>query len=450
MKKIFTLLTAVTIGSLSFGQVIFQSDLSTWAALLPADWMGSKTNLLTNPVEVTSLSTYGASDAQITEASTSHRRFTTQPLSVSNGQSYEIKFWVKGQGDIRTGLFDDHMPTSSFGYIYSSYISINSLTPVECTQTITALNTIATAEFILSIKNTVGPAHLIVDSVSINAIATPPPTITSIYDIQYTTASPANSPELGNIVTTRGVVTGVFQIGGDLDRFFIQDGNGAYNGIFIYENTYTVAVGDSVLVTGTVQEYFGLTELGFVSNVTILNSGNTLPTPSVVTNATIVNEEWEGVLVTVQDAICTTVTDPFGEWIVNDPSAGANLNIDDNLMPATFTSVLGNGYDIIGVRHYSFSENVLLPRTQLTDIITVGFASIEENSLLSIYPNPATDNVVVNVQPNSIVRIYSMSGAIVFEGIGKTTLDVSTFDAGIYQVTVTTNETISTQKLTIQ
>lgn len=452
MKKIFTLLTAISIGSFSFGQVVFQSDLSTWAAGDPTDWMGAKSNILpADVIEVPAGSSYGSSDAQLVNATATHKRFTTQAIDVTLGMSYEIKFWVKGQGQIRTGLFDDHMPTSSSGYQYNSYITVNSATPVEYSQSITALATNTTdAEFILSVLSTVGPGHLIVDSVSITEGTPPPPTIVSIYDIQYTTAMPAESPEMGNVVTTKGVVTGVFQIGGDVDRFFIQDGDGAWNGIFIYENAYPVAIGDSVLVTGEVQEFMGLTEIGFVSNVTILNSGNTLPTPAVVTNATIVNEEWEGVLVTVQDAICTSVTDAFGEWIVNDPSAGANLNVDDNLMPATFTSVLGNGYDIIGVRHYSFSENVLLPRTELADIITVGFAGIEENSSLSIYPNPATDNVVMNVQPNSIVRIYSVSGAMVYEGIGKTTLDVSTFDAGIYQVTVTTNETTSTQKLIIQ
>jgi hypothetical protein len=58
--------------------------------------------------------------------------------------------------------------------------------------------------------------------------------------------------------------------------------------------------------------------------------------------------------------------------------------------------------------------------------------------------------VVLDVQPDAIVRIYSTSGTLVYEAIGETTIDVSNFAAGIYQVTVLQNETTSTQKLSVQ
>ncbi|MBK6525960.1 MAG: T9SS type A sorting domain-containing protein [Crocinitomicaceae bacterium] len=79
-----------------------------------------------------------------------------------------------------------------------------------------------------------------------------------------------------------------------------------------------------------------------------------------------------------------------------------------------------------------------------------GFAGLEENNAFTIYPNPASAIVVLDVQPDAIVRIYSTSGTLVYEAIGETTIDVSNFAAGIYQVTVLQNETTSTQKLSVQ
>ena len=274
--------------------------------------------------------------------------------------------------------------------------------------------------------------------------------MTSIYDIQYTVATNGDSPELGNIVTTKGVVTGVYLFGAStIDRFFIQDGDGAWNGIYVYENGYTVAIGDSVTVTGEVVEFNGLTELSFVSDVTILNSGNTLPTPAVVTNATVGNEEFEGVLVKLADAICITSPDTYGAWTANDGSASA-VKIDDDLLPSTFNAVQGNGYDITGIRHFAFSENLIYP-TDANDIVTVGWAGLESNSTeFSIYPNPATDFVTINAAPNAQVAIYSVSGALVYAANGSTVVDVSNFEAGIYQVSISTENETTTQKLVVR
>lgn len=446
MKKISTLISTLLIGASSFSQVIFQSDLSSWSAGDPTDWMGVKTNIgSANVIEVPTASTYGGSDAQLTNATTSHKRFTTQPLSVTSGQSYEIKFWVKGQGEIRTGLFDNHTPTTTSGYIYNSYITVNSATPVEYTQTITALNTNAAAEFILSVVNTVGPAHLIVDSVSIAETVIPPATFVSIYDIQYTTDPSGDSPEAGNEVQTYGIVTGVFAFGADAGRFFIQDGDGPWNGIYVYDNTHTLALGDSVSVTGTVSEYFGLTEIGTVSNVTIISSGNPQPNATVVSTLNAAQEQYESVLVQVVDAECTNADAGFGQFIVNDGS-GDRL-VDDQIY--SYTATLGSYYDITGVTFLSFGEVKLFPRIA-PDIVVKEVAGIEESSTFSMFPNPSTGMVAINVNPGDIIRVYNMNGSLVYQGIGEKLIDLTELEAGIYQVMVTQNETTTTQKLVIK
>ncbi|MCK5892329.1 ExeM/NucH family extracellular endonuclease, partial [Aeromicrobium sp.] len=94
------------------------------------------------------------------------------------------------------------------------------------------------------------------------------PTAATIAEIQGTTDV---SPLVGQAVTTQGVVTAAFPTGG-LDGIYLQTagtggprnpGAAASDGIFVYSQTLAadVAVGDTIEVTGTVSEYFGLTQI---------------------------------------------------------------------------------------------------------------------------------------------------------------------------------------------
>lgn len=275
------------------------------------------------------------------------------------------------------------------------------------------------------------------------------PSTTSIYDIQYTTDASGDSPLIGTTVTTKGIVTGIFQFG-DVGSFFIQDGDGAWNGLYVFETGTAVAIGDSVLVTGLVDEYFTLTELKSVSNITILNSGNVSPTAAVVTGANYSDEAYEGVLVMMNNGINTVETDQYGAWIIND---GTNATVDSDLMIAMFNSTLGNGYSVTGVRHYSFSESMILPRDEVNDIITTGYASVNENELeFSVFPNPATNNVTISGIENGNVTIISITGEVVYNAKvkGNTTINLEDFSAGIYTVEAIENNVKANYKLIVE
>lgn len=267
--------------------------------------------------------------------------------------------------------------------------------------------------------------------------------VVSIHDIQFTLSISGESPQMNNVVTTYGIVTGVFDFG-EAGTFFIQDGDGVWNGIYVNESTYPVALGDSVEVTGTVTEYFGLTEINDVTNITVINSGNPQPNPVLIPTSDVSQEKYEGILVTVTDALCTNSDAGFGQFIVNDSSG--NCLVDDQIYQ--YTPTLNHVYQITGARHFLLGESKICPR--VAEDITVMYAlGIEENSSFSIYPNPASEILVLNVEPNSFVQIYSIDGSLVFEGTGETTLDVSEFESGIYQVSVLQNDLISTQKLIV-
>ncbi len=184
---------------------------------------------------------------------------------------------------------------------------------------------------------------------------------TSIYDIQYTTdAGPDGwsypSPLKGQTVTTGGIVTVANFNGG---RYFISSSDGgAWNGIYIYDNNYSPAVGDSIVITGEVVEYNGMTEISNLSTFNVINSSNPLPIATNITSAQVADEAYEGVLVEVSNCSVTGVYDSYGNWIINDGSGDCVIrdgiyNLQNDNFPLIlgypFSSVKGIVTDYYGV-----------------------------------------------------------------------------------------------------
>lgn len=138
------------------------------------------------------------------------------------------------------------------------------------------------------------------------------------------------------VVTIEAIVVGDFQdgdadTGRDLRGFYVQeedadaDGNALTSeGIFVFENgnfITDVNIGDRVQITGTVDEFFGETQIGMVTNITVISSGNTLPTAATLTlptAGTTTNQDgdlqpdleaFEGMLVNFSDTL--TITEMF-------------------------------------------------------------------------------------------------------------------------------------------
>ena len=104
------------------------------------------------------------------------------------------------------------------------------------------------------------------------------------------------SPLDGQEVIVEAVVTADFQADpadpdDDLRAFFVQEEDAdadidstTSEGLYVFTGNAPadVAVGDLVRVTGTVDEYFGKTELTNVTSVEVVSSGNPLPTAAVL------------------------------------------------------------------------------------------------------------------------------------------------------------------------
>ncbi|MCB9445919.1 MAG: ExeM/NucH family extracellular endonuclease [Ardenticatenaceae bacterium] len=115
------------------------------------------------------------------------------------------------------------------------------------------------------------------------------------------------SPVVGEQVLIEGVVVGDFQELGQFGGFHVQEEDAdadadpaTSEGIFVYNYSNAVSIGDIVQVVGTVAEYNGLTEITSVSSVTIIGSGGSV-TPTAVSLPVASLDEleaFEGMLVT--------------------------------------------------------------------------------------------------------------------------------------------------------
>ena len=96
---------------------------------------------------------------------------------------------------------------------------------------------------------------------------------TLIHDIQ---GSGFESPLAGQFHSVEAVVVADFQAGGQLSGFYIQEEDAdndadpmTSEGLFVYDTNNEVSVGDLVRLTGTVGEYYGMTQLSSVSSLEV-------------------------------------------------------------------------------------------------------------------------------------------------------------------------------------
>lgn len=276
-------------------------------------------------------------------------------------------------------------------------------------------------------------------------VATTP--FVSIFNIQNTTAPNGDSPQNGNIVKTKGVVTGIVNFGttSAVGTFFIQDGNGAWNGIYVFNNTNPVAIGDSVEVTGEVDEFNFTTELINVTNVTVLNSGNTLPTPAIATTLAANSEMYEGVLIQVKNAVYVNNPGSFGLWELNDGTG--IIQADDDIFPYANIANVGSTYDVTGIGHFSFGTAKILPRS-VNDISLSTSINEVEQIAVSIYPNPANDVITFELGINSFeVTITDITGKIIKTATStsnKKIINIADLNNGVYFYTIIANKNVVT------
>ena len=251
---------------------------------------------------------------------------------------------------------------------------------------------------------------------------------TTIYDIQYTTNPGPDgtypSPLDGQDVTVIGIVTGANFDNGNTMFFMSDPEGGAWHGIYVYDLETGPALGDEVEVTGTVSEYYGLTELGWCT-INILSFGNTVPAPISVTTLNLVvpaqAEQYEGCLVEVTNVEVTEAQDDYGQWYIDDGTGECQVDDEffylDSVIPP-IEIVVGMEWAIIrGCLDYSYDEYGINPRfpADLIDEVSTPENTVELTcQFLGCYPNPFNPetNALLSLKQESkiVMAVYNIKG----------------------------------------
>lgn len=259
--------------------------------------------------------------------------------------------------------------------------------------------------------------------------------ITTIYDIQGQTD---DSPFAGEVVSTTGVVTANFG-----DSYFVQDGFGEWNGLYIYDAGRNPSIGDSIVITGFIEEYYGKTELKDISTYYHISSNNNLPEPAIIaTNGG--SEPYESVLIKVSNAVCTDddYVSNFYMWKVNDGSGEMAVH---NTSIFEYSPELNEAYDITGPLNYDFDEWKIELRyesdvkagTDLIPPVVYQVISISD-TVVKVTFNESVEEVSAETIEN-----YVISGNVDVIGARRHTLqysivylDVTSMETGQYTITI--------------
>ena len=184
--------------------------------------------------------------------------------------------------------------------------------------------------------------------------------ITPISEIQGQTDY---SPYEGQTVNTTGIVTGAFA-----NSFYIQDGSEPWSGIYIYSGEALPSMGDSVIVSGEISEFCwngspcncatcggaGVTEFYQPESIYTITNNNPLPEPILVNTGEALTEQYEGVLIRMENVECTSLPGGFGVWQVDDGTGACGIhNTPDGY---EFDPQIGETYNITGIVTSTFNE----------------------------------------------------------------------------------------------
>jgi hypothetical protein len=265
---------------------------------------------------------------------------------------------------------------------------------------------------------------------------------TPISQIQTPTDTTDASPMAGERVTLTGIIVNADSTYDG--PFFMQSkAGGPWNGMYVYTflgGNYDV--GDSVVVSGFVQEYYNWTEISGVDYVEIAASGVPFVGPAVVTpdqirTGSATAESYENVFIQMDSVEVFTFLDGVGEW-----TCGTGT---DTVAVGDFTCVYNPCYDypglgswirITGPVRFHYAEFKIEPR-QNSDIVVLEAcqAGVKGSDrfplrLAQNAPNPFVGQTSIKFsvprKMNVKLSVYDISGRLV-----KTVSD-GDLDAGEY------------------
>ena len=260
----------------------------------------------------------------------------------------------------------------------------------------------------------------------------------TIQDVQQTPYVNGRTPYLGAVTSLSGIITAdtahiAFSpvTTGSTNAWYMQSTSQPWSGIWLTTADTTTQKlmaalrnGDSVTVTGTVQEQFDVTRLGNITAVTKISSGNPEPAPVVLPTGTFAvgngvtsAEQYEGMLVKFNNVTVTDLNPTFSddtEFNVKDNTSSPVVvqwsgkykysnRAADSTVGKTILKVGTHIGSLTGIVYYSFNQYKFVPRTD-ADFVGVVTTSVAERTgtampasygLSQNYPNPFNPSTMI-------------------------------------------------------
>jgi len=277
--------------------------------------------------------------------------------------------------------------------------------------------------------------------------------ISSTKSIAQTSIQAARQAGVGQVVTVSGVVTNGPELG---SIRYIQDSTAA---IGIYSPLLASWMpGDSVSVTGTISEYFGLLEVSApISGDTVLKTGVSMPKPKRI-QISEMGEAYEGQLITVKKVFFRAAGFQLvggSSYVLTNGTDSTNMYIRA-VSPLVGVALPSDTLDVTGICS-QFTQYQLLPRTvedwvpYLPDsIVTQTSGNLHSADFFQIFPNPVADaafsvSVPLAVKNDDfLLEILNASGRLCYSKKVKKgevannsiVLDASTLPPGFYSIRI--------------
>jgi hypothetical protein len=285
----------------------------------------------------------------------------------------------------------------------------------------------------------------------IDSINVYPPNV-SLWDLQYNKLDSCgaipNSAYDNQFITIGGIITGA-----DYKGYWVQTSHATeWAAVFVYDKIYHPVVGDSVILSGKVDNYYGEIELTSITDFTIVSHGNqALTPPTIVAFDSIQKRKYQALLVKVKDAICIRYNSGANaNWYVFSDSTITNSKpsedtIDNDAFHYTFT--IWKRYNITGCIQLEYA-NWIEPRN-IYDIDSLNNTGIREQQNdyadVNLYPNPTIENLNIEISRQATIDILNIQGQlmrVIAITDNKTTVDVSSLPRGVYIIEVKTDKGI--------
>ncbi|MDD4847214.1 MAG: T9SS type A sorting domain-containing protein [Bacteroidales bacterium] len=498
MKRTLLLICMLVITGMMMAQnMVSNPGFENWTNGLPDSWVGEKTNIgNSNIIQYTANPHTGTSACQLVNETTSHKRFTTGAIALVAEQEYVITFWVRGAGEIRTGLFD--ATTGDYGYTdYNEYIVVNSAEWSQQTQTITSGGTVSNGEFIFSVRNTVaGNDHLVIDDVEITGGVV---VLTANFSATPRVASPGATIQCTDL-SSGNPTAWEWEISGP-ETLTSTEQNPAFtlNMAGLYNVSLTVSNGSE---TNT------KVETGYISiaNFLVNQDWNDLQWKGWTQVSVAGEQVWTiSEIYGIDDSPCIKMSGYSGAPIVNEDwliSPSFNLNNNENVMLSfenaykyegiMLQAFISNDYDgdpenatwqelqftpSTGNFAWTNSGNINLDQfegdncfigfkytcdasaaaTWELDNIIISTASVaiaETNAVdFQLAPNPCNGQFNITIAEKANVSVFNVLGQMIHHQPieGTSSIQLGHVDAGIYLVKIQTNTgATSTQKIIVR